>query len=157
MLASIGGEPGQSPVKPRSGQGDHQTGLAAYSSILTALLLRNKTDKGSLCETSLIRCASWNMGEDLACTLVDRVQPRKTVTEQDGVSTRCYECSDERWIIVMMPFRDDYYWPRFCEALGKSEWAEAEEYSTPSKRGTARVEVTAQPGLITLPLLVSDW
>lgn len=39
------GEPGQPPVKPRSGQGDHQTGLAAYASITTALLLRDKTNK----------------------------------------------------------------------------------------------------------------
>jgi crotonobetainyl-CoA:carnitine CoA-transferase CaiB-like acyl-CoA transferase len=38
----------------------------------------------------------------------------------------------------MMPFREDYYWPRFCEALGKPEWAEAEEYSTPSLRGKNR-------------------
>ena len=34
-----------------------------------------------------------------------------------------------------------YYWPRFCNALGRPEWAEAEEYSTPSKRGVARVEL----------------
>ena len=137
------GEPGQPPVKPRSGQGDHQTGLAGFSSILAALLLREKTGKGSLCETSLIRAASWNMGEDLVATLVDGVQPRKTITDQDGVSTRCYETGDERWIIVMMPFREDYYWPRFCNALGRPEWAEAEEYSTPSKRGVARVELGA--------------
>ena len=31
------GTPGAPPVKPRSGQGDHQTGLAALSSILAAL------------------------------------------------------------------------------------------------------------------------
>lgn len=35
----------------------------------------------------------------------------------------------------MMPFREDYYWPRFCKALGKPEWTEAEEYATPSLRG----------------------
>ena len=84
------------------------------------------------------------MGEDLACTLIDGVQPRVSPTEADGVSSRCYECSDGRWIIVMMPFRHDYYWPRFCDALGKPEWAEAEEYNTPSKRGSARVELGAQ-------------
>jgi hypothetical protein len=35
----------------------------------------------------------------------------------------------------MMPFREEYYWPRFCKALGKPEWIEAEEYATPSLRG----------------------
>ena len=49
------GEPGQPPVKPRSGQGDHQTGLAGFSSILAALLLREKTGKGSLVDACLLR------------------------------------------------------------------------------------------------------
>ena len=35
----------------------------------------------------------------------------------------------------MMPFREDYYWPRFCKALGKPEWTAAEEYATPALRG----------------------
>ena len=38
-------------------------------------------------------------------------------------------------IIIMMPFREEYYWPRFCKALEKSEWIEAEKYATPSLRG----------------------
>lgn len=39
-IMSMWGQPGDPPVKPRSGQGDHQTGLAAFSAILAALLLR---------------------------------------------------------------------------------------------------------------------
>ena len=39
-VMSMWGQPNSVPVKPRSGQGDHQTGLAAFSSILAALLLR---------------------------------------------------------------------------------------------------------------------
>lgn len=39
-IMSMWGQPNSPPVKPRSGQGDHQTGLAAFSSILAALLLR---------------------------------------------------------------------------------------------------------------------
>jgi crotonobetainyl-CoA:carnitine CoA-transferase CaiB-like acyl-CoA transferase len=42
-------------------------------------------------------------------------------------------------IIVMMPFREDYYWPRFCKALGKPEWTAAEEYATPALRGEQAV------------------
>ena len=57
VLGAVG-HPGQPPIKPRSGQGDHQTGLAAFSAILAALLLRQRTGKGSLCEASLIRAAS---------------------------------------------------------------------------------------------------
>ena len=145
-VMGLWGEPDQPPVKPRSGQGDHQTGLAAYASITTALLLRARTGKGSLCETSLVRAATWNIGEDLACALVDGAQPRKTRTDGDGVATRCYQCADGRWIIVMMPFREDHYWPRFCAALGKPEWAVAGgAYGAPSKlREAARVQLGAK-------------
>jgi hypothetical protein len=109
---------------------------------------------------------------------VDGVQPRKTQTDSDGVISRCYQCADERWIIVrnhvflwplisptvvlldysvagssfeiglpvrynrvsaqvMMPFREDLYWPKFCDAVGKPEWLEAEEYSTVTDRPPA--------------------
>ena len=43
--------------------GDHQTGLATLSSILAALLLRQKTGRGSLCEAALNRTSAWNMSE----------------------------------------------------------------------------------------------
>ncbi len=36
-------------------------------------------------------------GEDLAAVLVDRVQPRKTIHDEDAVMGRCYETSDGRW------------------------------------------------------------
>eukprot|EP01051_Picozoa_sp_SAG22_P020586 SAG22_NODE_4218_length_1339_cov_2.391935_2_plen_149_part_01 len=129
----VSGHPGAPPIKPRSGQGDHQTGVAALSSVLAALLLRAKTGEGSLCEvsrvskalplpcasavfmakavppccpfvthceTSLIRTASWNLGEDLAATLVDGVQPKKESLAEQLPMGRVYEGSDGRWMIV---------------------------------------------------------
>ena len=36
-------------------------------------------------------------GEDLASVLVDHVQPRKSVHDEDAVAQRCYETSDGRW------------------------------------------------------------
>jgi hypothetical protein len=66
-----------------------------------------------------------SQGEDLAATLVDRAQPKKTELESEMVMQRCYECADGRWMIIMMPFREEYYWPRFTQALGCPEWAEA--------------------------------
>lgn len=36
-------------------------------------------------------------GEDLAAVLVDHVQPRKTIHDEDAVAQRCYQTSDERW------------------------------------------------------------
>eukprot|EP01047_Picozoa_sp_COSAG01_P073488 COSAG01_NODE_12000_length_1818_cov_4.058946_2_plen_224_part_00 len=193
VMSSLGEEGGH-PVKPRSGQGDHQTGLACCTAVLGALLLRQKTGKGSLAEASLIRSATWNLvrawstvafvalglagwlrdlyfslgfggglasqGEDLAATLVDRAQPKKTELESEMVMQRCYECADGRWMIIMMPFREEYYWPRFAQALGCPEWAEAghayadraQRYRDRRDLGKQIAAIIAQGGSTDLPI-----
>jgi hypothetical protein len=45
--------------------------------------------------------------------------PPKAELADDPVMGRVYEVAGGRWIIVMMPFREAYYWPRFCAALGR--------------------------------------
>ena len=118
-VISLQGAEGTAPVKPRPGQGDHQTGLAALSSVLAALLLRGKTGRGSLCEASLNRTATWNISEDLSAALVDGFQPQRYEEANSDPLTRLYETKDQRWIVIQMPSRQDYYWPRFCAALGR--------------------------------------
>eukprot|EP00746_Dinoflagellata_sp_MGD_P042379 gnl/MRDRNA2_/MRDRNA2_20276_c0_seq1.p1 gnl/MRDRNA2_/MRDRNA2_20276_c0~~gnl/MRDRNA2_/MRDRNA2_20276_c0_seq1.p1 ORF type:complete len:443 (+),score=70.62 gnl/MRDRNA2_/MRDRNA2_20276_c0_seq1:115-1329(+) len=135
--------PGAPPVKPRSGAGDHQTGLATLSAILAALLQRHKTGKGCFCEASLLRTATWNIGEDLAPCLIDRKNPPKIKQSHDNPMTRIYHTSDDRWLIVCMPINPGQYWPKFCSALGKSEWATDDRYNTQSKRMKDRVQLGA--------------
>eukprot|EP01050_Picozoa_sp_SAG11_P008165 SAG11_NODE_706_length_7651_cov_4.192399_5_plen_295_part_00 len=237
-LAGVSGHPGAPPIKPRSGQGDHQTGVAALSAILAALLLRQKTGEGSLCETSLIRAATWNLGEDLAATLVDGVQPQKETLESQLPMGRVYQGSDGRWFLVMMPFREEcaaflfisvpfvlaiavkfqqpggptggplsscrkarqssaapplwlilaswlvnrgcvdrsegfskltpgmlrsnrsgrHYWPLFCGAVGKSEWAATPgPYDDGRKRARARAEIGAQLEAIFATRPMRSW
>jgi len=135
---------GAPPVKPRSGAGDHQTGLAMLGAILAALFKRQRTGKGSFCETSLLRTATWNIGEDLAPCLIDGKMPAKITHSQDNPMVRLYSTSDDRWLIVCMPINPDSYWPKFCTALGHSEWIQDDRYNTFLKRLKAREELGAQ-------------
>ena len=59
-----------SGLKPRPGQGDHQTGAVTLSAILAALLQRHTTGRGGVVETSLIRTATWNLSLDLGLILI---------------------------------------------------------------------------------------
>ena len=59
----------------------------------------------------------------LAPTLVDRLPLRKTSFAEDDVLTKCWEGSDGRWFMAMMPFRADHFWPLLCQAIGRAEWA----------------------------------
>lgn len=142
VLGLLGAE-GAPPISPRSGQGDHQTGLAACSSILAALLLRHQTGKGSQCEVSLLRTATWNIAEDLAPALVDGAQPPKEAGDGLPIMIRSFETSDKRWLMNCMPIREDFYWPKFCRAVGMPELAQDERYNTAGKRAKARNELAA--------------
>ena len=64
-----------------------------------------------------------NRHQVLAPTLVDRLPLRKTAFAEDDVLTKCWEGSDGRWFMAMMPFRADHFWPLLCKAIGRAEWA----------------------------------
>ena len=72
---------------------------------------------------------------------------------------RCYQCSDGRWIIVMMPFREEYYWPRFTAALGKPAWAApGSPWDSGSKRYRGRGKLSAEvASLIATAGTMSEW
>ena len=120
---SINGPPGTAPVVPRPGQGDHTTGLAALSAILAALRLRDQTGRGTVVETSLLRTSAWQIAADMSTALIDGEQPKRADrTAAPNPLTVYYRVQGGRYILAMMPFNDQNYWPRFCEAAGKPEW-----------------------------------
>ena len=144
-VMSLLGEPGENAVKPPLGMGDHTTGLAALGSILAALLLRARTGEGAVCESSLMRSATWTLGAELACTLVDGKQPKKRSRfDSPNVLSNTYRLGDGKWIILVMPF--PRYWPKFCDALGTADaaaWKGAgHAYGTPSGRSKNREALT---------------
>ena len=67
----------------------------------------------------LNRCKS---SQGLAVALVDGKKPSKTDLGEEAVMGRCYKTGDDRWLIVMMPFRHAFYWPKLARALGRLGW-----------------------------------
>jgi crotonobetainyl-CoA:carnitine CoA-transferase CaiB-like acyl-CoA transferase len=122
-------EPGSVPPLPRPAQGDHTTGLSLVVAVLAGLRLAEQTGKGQVVDTSLFATAAWTMATDLAPTLLDR----RPVTKRDrhhliSPLANRFRCADERWIILNMP--EAHWWPRFCEAMGRPDWAADERFST---------------------------
>jgi crotonobetainyl-CoA:carnitine CoA-transferase CaiB-like acyl-CoA transferase len=132
-ILSLIGEPGDPPHHPRPGQGDHPTGLALLIGILAALRVRDRTGKGQVVETALLRSAAWTIGVDVAAALVDRRQPGRRSRKQavSPMNTR-YRCADGTWLI--MSSHDQKVWPRFCEALGRPDLIADPRAATPGAR-----------------------
>ncbi len=111
----------------RPAQGDHTTGLALVGAILASLRMVDKTGEGQVCETSLYETAVWTQATDYSVAAVDLAPVRKRARdEQLSVTANEYPCGDGKWVVLNMP--EPFWWPRFCEALGKPEWIEDERY-----------------------------
>jgi crotonobetainyl-CoA:carnitine CoA-transferase CaiB-like acyl-CoA transferase len=111
----------------RPAQGDHVAGLALVGTILAAIRLMERTGEGQVVETSLYESAVWTQATDYSVTAVDRAPVRKRARdEQLSPTANRYPCGDGTWIVLNMP--EPFWWPRFCVALGKPEWAEDERY-----------------------------
>ena len=111
----------------RPAQGDHTTGLALVSAILAALRQTERTGQGQAVETSLYETAVWTQASDYAVTAVDNAPLRKRArNEQLSPTSNRYPCGDGNWIVFNMP--EPFWWPRFCDALGKPEWKEDDRF-----------------------------
>jgi crotonobetainyl-CoA:carnitine CoA-transferase CaiB-like acyl-CoA transferase len=120
--ASREGEDGVVPMA-RPAQGDHVTGLALASAVLSALRLAERTGSGQAVETSLYEAAVWSQASDYATTAVDHAPVRKRAREgQLSPATNRYPCGDGKWVVFNMP--DPSKWPKFCKTLGQETWIE---------------------------------
>lgn len=123
--------PDQSPFPCRPGFGDHVTALATLSGIMAALYERERTGRGRLIETSLLRTATYAMGWDLALQLRDgavvTAQPRD---QWPSPISGYFRTADARWIYVA---------PRGPACLGTA------------LRAVGHGELADDPGLTAIP------
>ena len=141
-IMSLIGEPDAPPPAFRPGQGDHPTGLALLSAILAALRVRDRTGRGQVVETALMRTAAWSIACDVAVALVDRKQPTKR-GRADAMSpmNTTYQCGDGTWLNLAA--LDQTAWARFCTAIGRDDLAADERFTTPVDRFRNRAAVIA--------------
>ena len=126
-------EPGSQAPRARPAQGDHTAALALLAAVLAALRLVERTGKGQVVDVNLLATAAWTMATDLSATLVDGVDPpvlgrrhRRHALQES------FRCADDRWILLFMP--EPRWWPRFCELVGRPEWAADPRFETVASR-----------------------
>jgi crotonobetainyl-CoA:carnitine CoA-transferase CaiB-like acyl-CoA transferase len=134
-LMGLSGEPPSPPPMCRGGQGDHTTCLNILAAVLAALRLRDRTGEPQEVEVTLQATGMWTLGTDMAAALAAHQQPeRHERTTPSNPIWNSYQCGDGRWLLLVMPVPDPVYWPRFCRALGRPEWADTPAYATMEDR-----------------------
>jgi crotonobetainyl-CoA:carnitine CoA-transferase CaiB-like acyl-CoA transferase len=122
--------PGQPPLSPTGGYGDHVTALSLCCAVLAGLLERQATGKGGLVETSLLRTGGWLLGGDLAIqAALGRVHGVGPRSESRTPLVNSYRASDDRWFFLMCPEAARHF-PAVCEAIGQPDLAKDGRFAT---------------------------
>ena len=126
-------EPGSQAPRARPAQGDHAAALAMLAAVLTALRLVERTGEGQVIDVNLLATASWTMSSDLSSTLIDGQDPPMLGRRgRRHALQESFRTADDRWVLLFMP--EPHWWPRFCTAVGRPEWAEDPRFETVATR-----------------------
>lgn len=135
--------PNANPPFQRGGMGDHSVGLGCAGAISAALFAREKTGKGQLVSTSLLRQGVYTVGFDLNMTLGWGLNATVGTREAMGnPAINNYKAGDGRrfWIVGL---EGERHWPPLARAVGHPEWLTDERFSTPMGRAQNARELIA--------------
>jgi len=126
-LMACTGEPGEAPMKVGVALSDIMTGLNAAVGILAALHGREKTGKGQMVDLSLIDCTIASLSNIAQYYLTSRrTSPRLGNAHGTIVPYQAFETTDG-YIILAVGNNEQF--ARYCEFIGKSEWASDERFA----------------------------
>jgi crotonobetainyl-CoA:carnitine CoA-transferase CaiB-like acyl-CoA transferase len=115
--------PDELPPPLRSGAGDHITGITLVSGVLAKLLERERTDRGGLVATSLLRAGAYTIGWDIGVALRfgkrESTRPRQ---RNRAPLVNCYRAGDGRgfWLLLL---EGDRHWPKLVASLDRPDLA----------------------------------
>lgn len=135
--------PDELPPAIRSGQGDHTTGLSMAAGVLAALFDRERTGKGRIVSTSLLRTGIYTLGWDVGVYLrFGKRQSTKSSRKNPAPQMNCYRCADGRafWLLGM---EADRHFPGLLKAIGREELASVENFKNARARSINAGEFTA--------------
>jgi crotonobetainyl-CoA:carnitine CoA-transferase CaiB-like acyl-CoA transferase len=135
--------PNANPPFQRGGMGDHSVGVSCAGAISAALFARERTGKGQLVSTSLLRQGVYTVGFDLNMALGWGLHTQVGSREAMGnPAINNYVAGDGRrfWIVGL---EGERHWPPLARAVGHPEWLEDERFSTPAGRARNARELIA--------------
>ncbi len=134
---------GGPPGVPGPAQGDRATAMTLVSSILMALIHRNKTGQGSWVGTSLLGNGLWSCGVIAQAALVGAyLPPRPPPDRPRSALGNIYRTSDDRWLQLTI-VRTDKLWAPLCEAMEMPALASDPRFATEADRRSRSAELAS--------------
>ncbi len=126
MLAYADGQ----PPHQRGGMGDHGVAMSLAGGISAALYRREKTGKGQLVSSSLIRQGVYTLSFDLS--IVTRLGLTPAPSDRRVMPNpviNSYHDSEDRWF-WLLGLDGERHWEPLCRAIGRTEWVEDPRFAT---------------------------
>jgi crotonobetainyl-CoA:carnitine CoA-transferase CaiB-like acyl-CoA transferase len=143
------------PAKVGVSIADISAGLYGYSSILAALLNRERTGRGERIDISMLEClVEWGMPSLYMWLGLGRLPERVGIRHNMIVPYGAYRCADGS---VNFAIQNEREWSRFCHSvLQLSQLVNDERFATNAQRLNNRVELETLIEQKFAPLTVSD-
>ena len=126
--------PGTAPPTWPGGMGDNVTAIATVAGILGALLSRERTGRGQLVSTSLLRTGIYSIGMDVSTRLgIGRIAPTPSRTRLSNPLMNSYCAGDGKWF-WLIGAEAERHWPGIVAALGLPALLDDERFATPRDR-----------------------
>lgn len=133
------GEPGGEPMKIGVALSDIMTGMNAAIGILAALNARQQSGKGQHIDVGLLDCSLAALTNIAQYYLTSgKTAPRLGNAHSTIVPYQVFEAQDGHIVIAV---GNDGQFARFCNFIGKPEWAHEPKFATNSARVENRAEL----------------
>lgn len=122
-----------SPILP-GGLGDNVTAVTLVAGVLGALLERERTGRGQLVSTSLLRAGIYSIGMDVSTRLgLGRLAETPSRTRPQNPLMNPYRAGDDKWF-WLIGAESERHWPMIISALDAPELETDQRYRTPRDR-----------------------
>ncbi len=156
-IADILSVPGQDLPVQRSGMGDHLTGVTVAGMVSAALYSRERTGRGQLVTTSLLRAAMYQISSDYNTKLmIDTDLGYSDRHKQDNPLWNSYAAEDGKrfWLIGV---ESERHWPTLARIVDRPEWEHDERFSTRLAREANSAELIALLDAIFVSRPRGEW
>ncbi|MCG6876331.1 MAG: CoA transferase [Betaproteobacteria bacterium] len=154
-LMAVTGEPGRGPMRAGTAVADLAAGIYAACGVLTALLEREVSGEGQWVQSNLLQAQIGLMDFQAARFLVTGDVPRQAGNDHPhSMPTSAYRTKDG---YLNVGASGQVIFRRFCEAIGKREWADRPEFADEAARSANRAQLNAEIGRILASKTTAEW
>ena len=126
---------------PSGAYGDSLGGLALAGAVSAALFAREQSGRGTVVDISLFGMGLWSMASATAMSLaVGEPWTALPRVAAGNAFAGYYRTADDRYISLSV-LQGVTKWEEFCRVVGREDWLETHDYSTPEEFGAATEEI----------------